>query len=299
MGQHDPFKTWGDDLWSKLDDLDGSDWWQESPEEQQEFAKRIRSIEGASAGPGARQHTTETDVLNVSFQMSASNDHAPALPHDQRSSSHSLPSVSTKLPGNVPATPSDGRSLKGPNTPVVDTPPVPKSLPRPQPPLGTSASTPTVSTRPPTAFDTPDNVPTPTQTPSGLSVGRGRRDDPASPAPLGDDSTLKKVAYTKLTNQFNEFNMKIIAAANRVGQGPTRGGRGKGLGRPIGLRSTRATPRSEVFKGLRFCMPPEGPQCGTKHGSRWSKVGVALAHILADLRLPSTVDPSSSSPIQQ
>lgn len=297
MGQHDPFKTWGDDLWSKLDDLDGSDWWQDSAEEQQELAKRIRSIEGASAGPGARQHATETDVLNVSFRMSASNDHAPALPHDQRSSSRSLPSVSTKLPGNVPATPSDGRSLKGPNTPVVDTPPVPKSLPRPQPPLGTSASTPTVSTRPPTAFDTPDNVPTPTQTPSGLSVGRGRRDDPASPAPLGDDSTLKKVAYTKITNQFNEFNMKIIAAANRVGQGPTRGGRGKGLGRPIGLRSTRATPRSEVFKGLRFCMPPEGPHCGTKHGSRWSKVGVASAHILADLRLPSTVDPSSSSPI--
>lgn len=285
MGQHDPFKTWGDDLWSKLDDLEDSDWWQDSPDEQQEFENRVRSDKRAVTGFTGQSGGAGTNPPNQF--LSASQGHDALLLHDHSSPSRSVStSASARPPANAPATPRDSRSPKGPlcDTPIVDTPPMPKSLPRPQQHVVTSGSTPTVSTRPPTAFDTPDNVPTPTQTPSDMSVGKGRRDDPASPAPLGDGSTLKKVAYTKITNQFNAFDLKIRAAANRVGQGPASRGRGKGRGRAIGLRSARSTPRPEVFKGLRFCMPPEGPQCGTKHESRWTKVSLQshLARLISD-----------------
>lgn len=304
MGQHGPFKTWGDDLWSKLDDLEDSDWWQDSPDEHQEFEKRVRDGLRQPAVLATEPRVAETNALNVSLQMSASHGHDATPGHNMSGPSRSLPAPQAQQSTNEPATPKGRSPAKGPsfNTPVVDTPPVPKSLPRPQLPAVASGSTPAISTRPPTFLDTPDNVPTPAQTPSDLSVGRGRRDDPASPALLGDDSELKKGAYTKITNQFNTFHMKIQAAANRAGQEATRGGRGRGRGRArvIGLKTTRSTPRPEVFKGMRFCMPPEGPQCGTKHESRWNKVRLKELCISCqpNLRSLSTVDQSSSNPTQ-
>lgn len=268
MGQHDPFQTWGEDLWAKLDDMDNSDWWQDSPEEQQEFENRVR--DSMRAPPAEPQ---SANALNVSMQLSNVLFPDTTPRHVSGGASRSSPAPATQqLAAETPGgQPNKGRSF---GTPLVDTPPAPKSLPRPRTLLATSTSTPTVSTRPPSALDTPDNVPTPTQTQADVSVGKGKRDDPATPVPLGDDSPLKKGPYTKITNQFNAFNLKILAAANRVGQESTRGsGKTRGRGRAIGLRTTRSTLRPEVLKGMRFCMPPEGPQCGAKHESRWSKVG--------------------------
>lgn len=297
MGQHDPFETWGDDLWSKLDDLDDSDWWQDSPDERQKFVKRVRDDMRA---PANEARDTSNDLLNLPLQVgdksprdgvsqTALNDRSRSLPVSVAPQPDLTPETPGRPPNHVPSF----------DTPHVDTPPIPKSLPRPRVLPAVSTSTPTVSTRPPTILDTPVNVPTPTQTQGDLSVGRGRRDNPATPVPLGDEASLKKVSYTKISNQFNAFNLKILAAVNRAGEESSgRATRGKSRGRAIGLRSTRSTPRPEVLKGMRFCMPPEGPHCGPKHEARWSKV-IVVSHTVADARSWSMVALSSSSLTQR
>lgn len=274
MAQHDPFKTWGDDLWSKLDDLEASDWWQESVDEQREFERRVRDSMRQPAVDDSR--TADPAKAPASLKLIADVPSEPGLPkplaeRPASSTSHAdLP-----FGGGTPARKGDkvGPSF---DTPVVETPPAPQPLPLPQPPVGTSGTTPSVSTRPPTVLETPVNVPTPTQSQADVSVGKGRRDPPATPVPIGEDPCAKKVSYTKITNQFNAFNLKILAAANNAGQPLSlESSKPRGRGRVPLLRSARSAPRPELFKGMRFCMPPEGPHCGAKHEARWSKVGLA------------------------
>lgn len=101
--------------------------------------------------------------------------------------------------------------------------------------------------------DTPENVDSPIDTPGPsrpimtLSEGRGRRDDPATPVPLGTEKYVVlagKKEYQTLTKHFELFNRQATK------QHTKQDSRSKGATTAPGLGA-------RVFEGLRFCFPPE------------------------------------------
>ena len=203
------------------------------------------------------------------------------------SAAHPIPLASPSTAGSLPSfhqshlmhmsTPRPGLcSTTYPDVPTpstVNTPVLPSPL--------NHAGTKMLSSNRVSAKGTPDSIPSPIDTPGSsrairsIGEGRGRRDDPATPLPLGTAAFSKlkgKKDYQTLTKHFEAF-AKTVAKQNAG----TSTLRGKGKGRSADRASSTAGLGGKVFEGLRFCIPPELGQV-TKHKQRWDIVS-SLFHL--------------------
>lgn len=127
--------------------------------------------------------------------------------------------------------------------------------------------------------ETPVHVPSPIDTPSttGGGEGRGRRDDPATPVPLGVEKfkLLKgKKDFQTLTKHFEVFTKQTEKQQKKLAEEISKGqGKGKGKAREV------AALGGKVFEGLRFCFPPELGNT-SKQKTHWDIVSPPL-HFLA------------------
>lgn len=271
------------DLWARLDELDNADWWRDTEEEERAFRKYVQD------DIAKRWHTRPQDSSpsagNTSVLEAPAGQTVPSSSPDEPENTTtgafptptyanqlaSAPSPSDRMSGIPEVPPLRVRSLaytQAP-TPTVSTPSLRPRLPAP--PTVTTAPTVATAASSTKTFATPPNVATPSQTPRVPdSVGQGRRDDPATPVPLGAAIEGKR-NYQQLTKHFEDFSK----ALKDVAVPPPARGRGRGRGRGLGRSGSRAPSLlglgGTIFKGLRFCIPPETNQV-TKHKQRWDIV---------------------------
>ncbi|KAK4689224.1 hypothetical protein P7C73_g887, partial [Tremellales sp. Uapishka_1] len=170
-----------------------------------------------------------------------------------------------------------------PTPPRVETPRLPD-------PSDMQSTAPRLALRPTsTALDTPPHVPSPT---ASTGVGRGHRDDPATPVFLGTPKFLKlkrRNEYQTLTDHFVNFQKTVNKPEAPVAT--------SSKGRPkkavaLGKASSKAALGGTIFSGLRICVPPELGQT-TKDKQRWDvihKLGgkvvlqpdTAITHVIHD-----------------
>jgi hypothetical protein len=160
---------------------------------------------------------------------------------------HSTPKpISTSTFPNIP-------------TPSFDsTPELPKPKPETEQPVAGPSKTPRPITTTATFVETPTHIPSPIDTPTSrqgnmIGEGRGRRDDPATPVPLGVEKfqfLRGKKDFQTLTKHFEMFTKQSERqkkAALELAKGRDKGKLGK-ASEVLG---------GKVFEGLRFCFPPE------------------------------------------
>lgn len=280
---YDPVLSRRSGLWSALDDIDDSEWLDDS-QETNEFKSRVEmEIRERIHSDTSKATSAEVPSLpsGPSHAPSQANDIASAIPTaDARPKGISTPRPSAVdrlrsrqlVPNSTPDT--SFTHLTSPS--MVETPKAPLLRAPPRAPASA------------VALDTPVNVPTPTQTPQqtgDTTIGRGRRDDPATPVPLARDGPKTKNLQT-LTKHFDQFSKTVAGPSTEASRG-----RGRGRGRGLGMRSNRAPSNlglgGTVLKGLRFCIPPEN-NLVSKHKSRWEIVSNGLRG--ADIRSPSLED---------
>ncbi|ORY31676.1 hypothetical protein BCR39DRAFT_465497 [Naematelia encephala] len=275
------FPTHRVDFWSELDELDRSGDLEESDEEAEAFDRSIQ--QEVEAKRVKRHERPERPIDEEEAGL------LPIVDEDQlgltASSHQALPSfhASQILFHSTPKQLRDLSTLPSVDTPLDDTPGA------------------TESHQPAGVLDTPENIASPIDTPSsssrrltGTGEGRGRRDDPATPVPLGTEAfkNLKgKKDFQTLTKHFELFSKGISkdVTANNANV--------KGKGKAKAQKSDSmliAGLGGRVLEGLRFCVPPELGQVG-KHKQRWdiiSKLGgqvvlqpdTSITHIIYDGR---------------
>lgn len=104
----------------------------------------------------------------------------------------------------------------------------------------------------PLVHETPTHVDSPIDTPTG--EGRGRRDDPATPVPLGVEKfqLLKsKKDFQTLTKHFEMFTKQSERQKKAAAEPITRKGKTAIQGKGSEVLG------GKVFEGLRICFPPE------------------------------------------
>jgi DNA polymerase lambda len=186
-----------------------------------------------------------------------------------------LPSAPSFRPEDIDtSTPKHSLSFPCIPTPSQRTTP----LPAPAPLQRASMSALHALKHTPRTLDTPPAIPSPIDTPSPskiLGEGRGRRDPPDTPVPLGSGIMGKfrgKKDLSSLTKHFEAFE-KGVAREMAVQQEGGKDRKGKGRTRskgqaPLGLGG-------KLFEGLRFCIPPELGAV-SKHKTWWDIVCPAL-----------------------
>ena len=145
-------------------------------------------------------------------------------------------------------------------TPSFDsTPELPKPNPATEHPVAGPSRTPRPVNINATFVDTPTHIPSPIDTPHTsrqgpmIGEGRGRRDDPATPVPLGVEKfqfLKSKKDFQTLTKHFEMFTKQSERLKKAALEPPK--GRDKGK-----LGKTSEVLGGKVFEGLRFCFPPE------------------------------------------
>ncbi|KAL7424399.1 hypothetical protein Q5752_000081 [Cryptotrichosporon argae] len=232
-------------MWTTLDALDGDAAWLDTPSEAAVFEAAVRAeVADKLRHPMAR---LEPPLVTTSDEVQDDLDIV------DKPLSTELPAPDLSFSASIAATPAKRRLLTH-LTPSVPTPS--RRRPLPAPPATASTFRRTKSA------DTPTHVATPTQTPARPDVSdeaRGRRDDPATPAPLGAPLGREKTFQT-LTSHFDVFKRTVDkGAAKAKGKG-----KGKAVKKPVGLGGT-------VLSGLRFCMPP-AQQPVNKQKQRWGHI---------------------------
>ena len=145
--------------------------------------------------------------------------------------------------------------------PQVQTPTFASTPQLPRPPVDPSNQADDAGpSNPQRKLETPTHIPSPIDTPGsfrplpGSGEGRGRRDDPATPIPLGVEKfkLLKgKKDFQTLTRHFEVFSKQTERQKKLVEEAGK--GKFKGKGKAVEV----ATLGGKVFEGLRFCFPPE------------------------------------------
>lgn len=116
------------------------------------------------------------------------------------------------------------------------------------------------------------DVPSPTDTPSRRSSrgeGTARRDDPATPLPLGESTFAKlrqKKDFQTMSKHFELFEKSLAREVVRA-----HGIAGKGKGRQVESSSSTA---AKILDGCRICLPldAKGGAGISKHKDRWAIV---------------------------
>lgn len=288
------FLTHRRDLWSDLDDFKRSGGWDETDKEAKAFIAEVREEikrkdeggvdasgltygnavdvslmgmkQGVSAPRGMTFHETIDDGGNSSG-MVGHHEHeqrSPATAAEPFPSFHRSHIYQTSTPRHV------NNTSTIPNVPTPSNVAAP-ALPSPLRNTMTSSKT---SPRRKGRQATPDNIPSPVDTPGSSRLsrstgeGRGRRDDPATPIPLGIaaySNMRGKKDFLTLTKHFEVF-AKTVAKQDANESMPMKG---KGRGRAV--QKVPSILGGKVFAGLRFCIPPELGQV-TKHKQRWDIV---------------------------
>jgi hypothetical protein len=128
-----------------------------------------------------------------------------------------------------------------------------------------------ISRHPPTTLvnETPIHIDSPIDTPTG--EGRGRRDDPATPVPLGVEkfNLLKgKKDFQTLTKHFEMFTKQSERQKKLAAEPITRKGKMAVQGKESEVLG------GKVFEGLRICFPPELGNT-SKQKTHWDIVSVS------------------------
>jgi DNA polymerase lambda len=267
------FKTRQQEFWADLDGFQRSGDWEESDQEAESYDAEVEK-EIKRKESGAREITEVSAVQDASqserdsaIAGKAPNPSAEMMEFTSTSTSNVLPSfhrsdiAQTSTPRHKHA--SD----------MLDIPIPSFSTPALRRPLKHAASKLSI---PPATANTPDNIPSPIDTPDSSRItrsiveGRGRRDGPATPIPLGTAAFSKlrgKKDFQTLTKHFEAFTKTVAkeAVVSIV--------KGKGKGRTMEKAMSTSGLGGKVFDGLRFCIPPELGQV-TKHKQRWDIVSV-------------------------
>jgi hypothetical protein len=132
------------------------------------------------------------------------------------------------------------------------------------------------SRHPPTTLvnETPMHIESPIDTPTG--EGRGRRDDPATPIPLGVEkfNLLKgKKDFQTLTKHFEMFTKQSERQKKLAAEPITRKGKMAVQGKGSEMLG------GKVFEGLRICFPPELGNT-SKQKTHWDIVNASINVII-------------------
>nr|XP_031861606.1 uncharacterized protein CI109_002836 [Kwoniella shandongensis]KAA5528678.1 hypothetical protein CI109_002836 [Kwoniella shandongensis] len=315
------------DFWSDLDEVDASGELVESSEEVKAFSEdvrdEIRQKERPEPAPVHKLHEEELVILPTGGEVEVQ-------PDEQESSSSvpgglfnepihesptSLPPLAAETSTFIPPSfhpshilqTSTPRPLVTSDFPSVPTP-TDNTTPRlPPPPLvpkkAQPISPPRTRRRRSTLLDTPEYVASPIDTPptrphltsTTIGEGKGRRDDPATPVPIGKELGMKsKKDLVAVTKHFEVF-AKSLTTKEGGAKGKSKGKGGTTVNKaPTMLAGAGGLTGlgGKVFEGLRFCIPPEINQVA-KHKQRWeiiSKLGgqvtlqpdTAITHVIYD-----------------
>lgn len=227
-------------------------------------------------------------------QLTLLNDPTPVSPGDADKTIE-FPVLSFRPSNIAHSTPKPlGNTATTSTFPQVPTPTFISTPQLPQPPIPvptTEAGPSRTKPRTPRVIDTPDHIPSPVDTPisfrpvPGQGEGRGRRDDPATPVPLGVEkfNALKsKKDFQTLTKHFEMFT-KQAERQNAASSGLSGIGAGAGVAKvkAIGKGKGKAQAKEvaalggKVFEGLRFCFPPELGNT-SKQKTHWDIVRLVL-----------------------
>ncbi|WVQ84531.1 hypothetical protein IAT38_006685 [Cryptococcus sp. DSM 104549] len=158
----------------------------------------------------------------------------------------------------------------------------PKELPPPPPPPpepAVSGDTPRTAPRRDRVLDTPENVPSPIDTPqtrpslrsSSVTLGQGRRDDLATPVPLGKappPGSKSKTEMQAVTKHWTAFTVKVAKKEEREKKEKAKG-KGKKAMAPSATMTGLGG--STLFKGLRFLIP-WSPHRVSKDKEHWELI---------------------------
>lgn len=185
----------------------------------------------------------------------------PTIAIEDRPRFSQFPAPSFRLSGFAHSTPKPLTTTTTSTFPQVPTPTFVSTPQLPQPSTSSiRAEAEAGPSKTPKTVETPIHVPSPIDTPysyrpvSGSGEGRGRRDDPATPVPLGVEKfkLLKgKKDFQTLTKHFEVFSKQTERQKKLVEEA----GKGKNKGKSKVVEV--ATLGGKVFEGLRFCFPPE------------------------------------------
>lgn len=266
------------ELWADVDDFQQSGGWDETREEARDFAQGVKDEISWKL-----ISSRDKDLHPISQEVAGANDAPFEQPESSKSAAERAARLAAPHLADVSSAPSEAppsfhpshalrqstpRTLHTATFPIVPTPsdtgtPV---LPRPRPLASASTS---ALIHPHRITDTPEQIASPIETPdTSRTEGRGRRDDPTTPVPIGTGSFAKlktKKDFQTISKHFDLFS-KNISKTSEVAKG--RGGR-KVPGR--GGSSLAAGLGGKIFEGLRFCIPPELGKVG-QHKGWWEIV---------------------------
>ena len=286
------FHTRQNDFWDDVDSFQRSGGWIESDEEAAAYDALVtaqvqegnRTHEDLNTGAPSSFHfmndvSGAAQAARIPVVEARNQDEDPVIRHAsageislQASTSAALPPPSFHF--SQIAHMSTPRLQHNSTLPSVPTPGDTRSTITPAP--FREAVTSKLHSRHAKSVVTPENIPSPENTPSSsrhvhrIGEGHGRRDDPATPVPLGTAAFAKlkgKKDYQTLTKHFEAF-AKTAARQNISGLGAKDA---KGKGRAFSKVHSMSGLGGKVFEGSRFCIPPELGQV-MKHKQRWDIV---------------------------
>lgn len=252
-----PVPGWmSEDVFAHFDYIDTADEYRDDPEETAAFEEMVRREVELKLGHRAAPRSSSPLAAPSPLILVAATPLLPNPPHLHSSPPRGSPGIPSGLAAidTLALSPSAGltsthRSASTPlrmpwTAPTVETPDLTAVLPPPP------------ATLRPRLLDTPTYVPTP-QTPDATdptAIARGRRDDPATPVPLGSAAKLKQIRsksnFQTLTKQLETLNKQmsraqLVSTRSRERRGPR-----------IGLTPSWKI-GCDALKGTRICLLPE------------------------------------------
>ncbi|KLT43747.1 hypothetical protein CC85DRAFT_243627 [Cutaneotrichosporon oleaginosum] len=244
--------AWQDDVFAHLDRIETDSAFNEDPEDIEAYEAWVRSEVVRKLGGHGDTHNASSRVAS----SRVNHDVAPASRSSSPPSRLSSPSNSRiarpsgiSLPHHTQLQTRHiiGTPARISTAPTIATPTLTAPLPHP----------PSTRIR---LLDSPMSIATP-QSPDRTdpsAIARGRRDDPATPVPLGTaelDKLKKRKGFQELTKHLADI-MPPPALPQSAGRGLGRG-RGRGRGR-LGMTG-RAKIGGTALAGTRICLAPSGP----------------------------------------
>jgi DNA polymerase lambda len=242
--------AWHDDVFAHLDRIDTDPAFDDDPEDVKEYEDWVRAE--VERKLGLRQPSSSTNFpVDAPQLVSATSRSSPPPPR----LSSPITSRITRSTGVGTTQLSTRHTIATParisTAPTVETPTLTAPLPAPP-------------TARPRLLDTPVSIATP-QTPDAThpsAIARGRRDDPATPVPLGTAELAKlkkREGFQKLTKHIASIVPPPADPQPAPGaRGRTRGrSRGRGRGR-LGMTG-RVNIGGNALAGTRICLAPSGP----------------------------------------
>jgi len=265
-----------DAVWKALDNFDASVEVEESLDEAKQYGQKVgEEIQWKI------QAKIDPRVKSRDFALTTENQHEqdPQMPDPGPTAGGITEPLPSFNPSSILQT-STPQHLPAATFPYIPTPSQPSTARLPQPQsISAINDTPTASR----LIDpnegritTPSFTPQPSRTltigsTSTEGEGRGKRDPPDTPVPIGTPILKGKKDFAKLTKHFELFSKQVSKAALPVGQGQGQDTGFQSKKRLVLGKTASTGLGGRIFEGLRFCIPPELNQ-ESKHKTRWGVV---------------------------